>query len=37
VRVPKLGRVPTATSISVLRDGVASQNSLPFTYLPPAP
>ena len=37
VRVPKLGRVATATSISVLRDGVASQNTLPFTFLPPEP
>lgn len=37
VRVPKLGRGATATSISVLRDGVASQNTLPFTFLPPEP
>ena len=37
VRVPKLGPAAAAVSISVLRDGVASQNSLPFSYLPPSP
>jgi hypothetical protein len=37
VRVPKLGHLPPPISISVLRDGVASQNTLPFTFLTPEP
>ena len=37
VRVPKQGKLPAQISISVLRDGVASQNTLPFTFLPKEP
>jgi hypothetical protein len=38
VSVPKKkATLPDALSISVLRDGVASDNSLPFTYVAPAP
>ncbi len=38
VRVPKKKEtLPDALSISVLRDGVASDNSLPFTYVAPPP
>ena len=38
VTVPKKkAKLPDALSISVLRDGVASDNSLPFTYAAPAP
>jgi hypothetical protein len=38
VAVPKKkATLPDALSISVLRDGVASDNSLPFTYAAPAP
>ena len=37
VRVPKVAPAASAVSISVLRDGVASQNSLPFSYLLPSP
>jgi Metallo-peptidase family M12/Putative Ig domain/IPT/TIG domain len=38
VRVPKKKKkLPDTLSLSVLRDGVASSNSLPFTYTPPAP
>jgi len=38
VRVPKKkAKLPDALSISVLRDGLASDNSLPFTYVAPAP
>jgi hypothetical protein len=38
VRVPKKkASLPDALSLSVLRDGVASDNSLPFTYVAPPP
>jgi hypothetical protein len=38
VRVPKKkATLPDALSLSVLRDGMASDNSLPFSYLPAAP
>lgn len=38
VRVPKKKKgLPDALTLSVLRDGVASDNSLPFTYVAPPP
>ncbi len=38
VRVPKKkSGLPDALSISLMRDGIASDNSLPFSYVPPAP
>jgi hypothetical protein len=38
VRVPKKkADLPAALTLHVVRDGIASDNALPFTYVAPAP